>query len=64
MFGVQAGVSDEPARAEQLRLQEAKLTGQIAVVPAVFLGEPLGVERPAFNEGRIEVKDTELSITR
>ena len=43
-------------------LAAAKLTGQIVVVPAVFVGEPLGVEPPAFIEGRIVANHTQLPI--
>ena len=47
-LGVQARVHDEPARAEQLRVEHAEHPFGIAVVPAVLRNQFFRVQRPAF----------------
>ena len=46
-----AGIDDQSDGAEDLRLQSAKVAERVAFIPAGFLRQPLGVERPAFGVG-------------
>ena len=46
-----AGIDDEPHRAEKLSLKPAEIAKRIRLVPARFFREPLGVKRPSFLVG-------------
>src|SRR3546814_2509277 len=59
-LGVEAGVDDEAAGAEGERLEIAEPPDLEIVVEAEFVGELLGIKRPAFAIGRSEEHTSEL----
>src|SRR5258708_32300984 len=48
VLGVDAGVDDQAPRAKEFRVELAEEALRVALVPAGFGRQPLGVERPAL----------------
>src|SRR5579872_6642212 len=64
VLGMEAGIDHQPPRAPQGIVELPEMTFGVALVPAGFGGQPLGIEPPAFNQCRDVSERSDLAEAR
>src|SRR5205823_6738007 len=64
VLGVQTRVDDQPARAEECRVELPEQAFEVAVVPAGFRSQPFSIQTPALTSCRDSTESANLPKPR